>query len=499
MSLLNVRTLLVAIAGAVLVCAYAPFSFWWLTFICPSILYIATTKQDARQALFYGFIFGLFFFGFGVPWTFNSIHEFGHAPIVLSAILAGLLVIVLAFFPALVAYLSVKLSAQHAINITSVLLFSSLWVLFEWVRGWIFTGFPWLLVGHVHHSGPLQSILPVFGSYGASWVCLLLGGFITILLLASVKQKVVAMISIGGISLFLFILTQVSWVSADEEVLDVALIQGNISQEMKWDQSKHVFIMEKYLQMSQSHQDADIIVWPETAIPTYYTMVKDSFIKKVGMSAYENNVDYLIGVFTYNPENSEVYNSVMTLGSELGFYRKKHLVPFGEYLPFRGLLTFLEKYIELPMADISSGSGRPLVSLKGHLVGSSICYEAVYGNEVIEALPEAKFLINVSNDAWFGDSLAPHQHLEITRSRAVETGRYLLRATNTGISAIINPDGEIINKSAQFREDVIRSEIRPYSGVTLYVRWGDWGIMSIIFLALFAVVTVTRFANRADL
>ena len=286
------------------------------------------------------------------------------------------------------------------------------------------------------------------------------------------------------VALLLYFANQMVWTRAEDEKLDVALIQGNISQEMKWDRSKHAFIMEKYLEMSKRHFDADIIIWPETAIPTYYSMVKNSFLKKVGKTADENNIDYLIGVFTFDSENGYVYNSVMTLGSELGFYHKQHLVPFGEYLPFRGVLTFLERYIDIPMADISSGEGRPLVRLKGYPVGASICYEAVYGSEVIEGMPEAKILVNVSNDAWFGDSLAPHQHLEITRSRAVETGRFLLRATNTGVSAVIDPMGRIINKSVQFQDDVVRATIQPYKGITPYARWGNWGIVSIIICCL---------------
>jgi apolipoprotein N-acyltransferase len=248
--------------------------------------------------------------------------------------------------------------------------------------------------------------------------------------------------------------------------------------------------------MSKKHFDADIIVWPETAIPTYYSLVKDSFIQEVGQTAYENNIDYLIGVFTFDPKNGHVYNSVMTLGNEIGFYRKQHLVPFGEYLPFRGVLTFLDKYIDLPMADISSGEGRPLLRLKGYPVGASICYEAVYGNEVIEAMPEAKFLVNVSNDAWFGDSLAPHQHLEITRSRAVETGRYLLRATNTGISAVIDPMGKILNKSVQFEDDVVTATIYPYSGSTYYSRWGNWTIIIIISSYLFVICLIRWFTSK---
>ncbi len=481
MSVFYRKVLIVSIAGAVLVCAYAPFSYWWLTFICPTILFIAISNETIRKAALLGLIFGLFFFGFGVPWTFNSIHEFGHAPLILSAILAGLLVIILALFPACVAGLTAYFHSNKQFCFSAVVTFACLWVIFEWIRGWIFTGFPWLLMGHVHHTGPLHGLLPLFGSFGASWATILLGCFVAVFVIAEFRQKIVAAITLVIITISLYFANQIIWTHAEDEKLDVVLIQGNISQEMKWDRSKHVYIMEKYLAMSKSYFDADIIIWPETAIPTYYSMVKDSFIQKVKQTADENDIDFLMGVFTFDPNNAHVYNSVMTLGSKLGFYRKQHLVPFGEYIPFRGLLTFLERYIDLPMADISRGEGRPLVSLKGHPVGTSICYEAVYGNEVVKAMPEAKFLINVSNDAWFGDSLAPQQHLEITRSRAIETGRYLLRSTNTGISAVIDPHGTIINKSVQFQDDVVRATISPHTGITPYVRWGNWGIISIIF------------------
>ena len=492
MPVFSLKIILVSLVGASMVCAFAPSSYWWLTFICPAVLYSSISNQTVRTASLLDFLFGLFFFGFGVPWTFNSIHEFGHAPLFLSAVLAGLLVIILSLFPACVAGLMVYLQPQKHFELYSAITFACLWVVFEWIRGWIFTGFPWLLVGHVHHTGPLQGVLPVFGSYGASWVTILLGSFLSIVLFAKVKQKIIASIAISVIAISLYVANQITWTSAEDEALEVALVQGNISQEMKWDRSKHSFIMEKYLEMSKRHFDADIIVWPETAIPTYYSLVKDSFIQKVGQTAFENNLDYLIGVFTYDSEENRVYNSVMTLGSELGFYQKQHLVPFGEYLPFRGIFTFLDRYIDLPMADISSGEGRPLVRLKGHPVGASICYEAVYGNEVIQAMPEAKFLVNVSNDAWFGDSLAPHQHLEITRSRAVETGRFMLRATNTGISAVIDPKGRILNKSVQFEDDVVRATISPYNGVTPYARWGNWGIICIICSFLAGILILRR-------
>ena len=481
------QRIIVAIAGAILVGAFAPFSYWWLTLICPALLYVSIINRSALDAFLLSIIFGLFFFGFGVPWTFNSIHEFGHAPIFLSAFLASLLVIVLTLFPAFSTYIFCKLRCNAYFSFTSALAFSSLWALFEWLRSWIFTGFPWLLLGHAHHSSPLQDVIPIFGTYGATWLALLVSCLVVVIALGKFRQKVLALISLALVALSLMVANQINWTQAEDEELSIALVQGNISQEMKWDRTNHPFIMSKYMQLSEDHLDADIVVWPETAIPTYYTLVKDSFIKELSETAQNNNVDFLVGVFTYDPSNGKVFNSVMALGEGLSFYQKQHLVPFGEYIPFRGLISFLDRYIQIPMADLSEGEGRPLVSLKGYPVGASICYEAVYGNEVIEALPDAKFLINVSNDAWFGDSLAPHQHLEIARSRAIETGRYLLRATNTGISAIIAPDGSIINKSVQFKEDVIRAKIQPYSGLTPYSRWGNWGIVTILFGIMFII------------
>ena len=485
---LYLRYLAASISGILLVLAFAPFSIWWLSFVCIFILYISIHNIKSRQAITLSAIFGLFYFGFGVPWTFNSIHEFGHAPIVLSAILSALLVIVLSIFPALATLLYTKLSDHRQFTYIGALVFSCLWALLEWLRGWIFTGFPWLLIGHAQHQSPIHGVIPVFGTYGASWIVLIFCCMAAVILYGKFIHKIYSCITLLAAVIFALLVNQTQWTHSEDKEISVALIQGNIPQEMKWDQELHPYIMEKYLKMSSEHFDADIIVWPETAIPTYYRLVKETFIKKLRDTSVNHNVDFLIGVFTYDEGTANVFNSVMSLGKELGFYRKQRLVPFGEYIPFRGIATFLSEYIHLPMADISPGSGRPLVNLNGFVAGASICYEAAYGDEIIKALPEANFLINVSNDAWFGDSFAPHQHLEIARSRALETGRYMLRATNTGISAIIAPDGSIINKSVQFHEDVVKAKIWSYTGLTPFARWGNWGIVTIIILLLIIIL-----------
>ncbi len=484
-----------AVAGATLVCAFSPFSYWWLTFICPVLLYAISINRAPWHAFLPGFIFGLCFFGFGVAWTFNSIHEFGYAPVLLSAFLAGLLVLVLSLFPACATYLFSVTRCNARVDFIGALIFATLWSLFEWLRGWVFTGFPWLLIGHVHHSTPLHGVIPVFGTYGATWLTLLIGCFGAVVIGGQLRQKTISGIALVVIVVALAIANKTIWTHADDEELSVALVQGNVSEETKWDQMRHPYIMDKHLELSKDYLDVDIIVWPETAIPTYYTMAKE-FVGKLEAIVDARGVEFLVGVFTSDPDNGKIYNSVIVAGEEPGLYQKRHLVPFGEYMPLRGLTTFLDRYIQIPMADLSSAEGRPLVRLKGYHVGISICYEAVYGSTIIDAMPEAKFLINVSNDAWFGDSLAPHQHLEITRSRAIETGRYLLRATNTGISAIVDPNGMIVAKSAQFQEDVVRAKIQPYTGLTPFSRWGNWGIV-IILCGIFFIICPYQWQQTA--
>ena len=465
-------------AGVFLVGGFSPFSYWLLTLVCPLLLYASVINAGARRAFLTGLVFGLCFFGFGVSWTFNSIHEFGHAPVVLSAFLAGLLVVVLALFPACVTYLFSITRCNLHFDWLGAVSFATLWTLLEWLRSWLFTGFPWLLLGHAHHSSPIHGVIPIFGTYGATWLIVLIGCFFSVLVCGKAGQKIAACVSLAVVALLLVVANQVTWTQIEDAELDVALIQGNISQEMKWRQPQRAY--GRYLKLSEDHLDTDLVIWPETAIPTYFSRVEDSFIREIEQLADTRGVDFLTGIFTVDPRTKGVHNAVVTLGEERYFYQKRHLVPFGEYIPLRGVVPFLERYIQIPMVDMSSGEGQPLVRLKGYPAGVSICYEIVYGDEIIEALPEARFLVNVSNDAWFGDSFAPHQHLEIARSRAIETGRYLLRATNTGISAVIDPRGSIVARSVQFQEDVVRASIQPHRGLTPFSRWGNQGIIAIL-------------------
>lgn len=220
------------------------------------------------------------------------------------------------------------------------------------------------------------------------------------------------------------------------------------------------------------------MVWPETAIPAFYDQVEADFIAPLREELARHGVSLLTGVPLLDRSGWRYYNTVISLDQPGRFYYKVHLVPFGEYLPLRDWLAGVLGFLPVPQADFSAGElQQPLLQAAGYPVGASICYEIAFGEQLIHALPEAAFLVNVSNDAWFGDSLAPHQHLEMARMRARETERYVLRATNTGISAIIDADGGWVARSQLFETVTVTGKVQPRAGATPYVRWGNWPVV----------------------
>jgi apolipoprotein N-acyltransferase len=255
----------------------------------------------------------------------------------------------------------------------------------------------------------------------------------------------------------------------------VAIVQGNVTQDRKWEPDALDETLSRYVRLSlPEHGQTDVIIWPETAIPAFLDDVRP-FVAALAGEARQAGVDYVTGIPTGSWETRIFHNSIIGIGRSPGLYHKRRLLPFGEYLPLRGFFLFFRDWVDIPMADFSPGaSEQPLFRAGGQPVGLSICFEAVFGSEIRRALPGATWLINLSNDAWFKDSAAPHQHLQIARMRALEVGRYLARATNTGISAIVDEHGRIRARGAQFQAEVIRGEVRPLRGLTPYARFGDW-------------------------
>ena len=494
-------------AGALAPVAFAPFGFYPLMILSLIMLFLLLPGLTPAAAFRLGMSFGLGMFGAGVNWVYISIHYFGHSPLPAAIGVMLLLVAFLSLFPALLAYACARLEprGEGLRGEAGVLLLflPAGWVMLEWVRSWLFTGFPWLNIGYTQIDAPLAGYAPLLGVYGVGWLVALSAGLIAWSLRVGGRRRwlgvvVLMLVWFGGEQL-----KRIDWTQPSGVPLRVSLVQGNIPQDEKWDPRQQRLTLEKYLALTraewypQGRPKSDLVIWPETAVPAFQHQVEEEFLVPLGAEARRAGSDLLTGIPVLDHESWEYYNAVISLGTEEGAYYKHHLVPFGEYLPLRSLLGSLLQVMPLPVADFSSGGlDQPLIRAAGYPIGVSVCYEIIFGEEVITQLPQAAFLVNVSNDAWFGDSLAPHQHLEMARMRALETGRFLLRATNTGISAIIGPDGKLRERGPQFETVVVRGEIEPRNGATPYVRWGNWPAVIAAALVIIGSVLLSRRSSK---
>ena len=313
------------------------------------------------------------------------------------------------------------------------------------------------------------------------------------------QQSVKGLIGLGALIICCYFMGAIEWTSKlGDRPVKVSAVQANIPFEMKWDKSRRHEVYQSYADLTSEHWDSDIVVWPETAIPTFYRVANKDFIPNFEKKLKQHNTELLSGVFIYEPGSERIFNSLVTLGGDVQIYNKQHLVPFGEYLPLRWIFEVFHSLVTIPMSDLSAGEGSSVLQIKGIPVGVSICYEAAFGEEIKRALPKAQLLINVTNDAWFGDSLAPHQHLQIARTRALETGRYMVRAANTGIYAVIDMKGQVLAKSGQFVDSVVTEEVWPMRGSTPFIIWGNWAIISILSALVLLVFTRSRRASSGE-
>ncbi len=478
---------LALLAGASLPFAFAPFAWYPLAILAPALLFLLWQGVSPLRAFTRGWLFGLGQFGIGVSWIHISIYQFGGVTLPFAVAATVLFVAFLALFPAVLGYITVRLVANNQ-NISLLTLLPGGWVLLEWVRGWLFTGFPWLNIGTSQIDAPLAGLAPLLGAYGVSLAVAFSAGLVALIILANGRMKLAALVALCALWLTSIVLDNVQWTAPIGKPLQVTLLQGNITQSIKWQPEQLMPTLDMYRQLTRTQWQSDIIVWPETAVPAFYHQVT-GFIDALHGEAQSHGASVIMGIASVDRHRERYYNSMLALGEDRAFYHKRHLVPFGEYLPLAPVLNPVLDFLEIPMSDFSSGPTRQrLLRVAGHPVNVSICYEDAFGEEVIRDLPQAALLINASNDSWFGDSFAPHQHLQIARLRAVETGRYLLRATNTGISAVIGPQGRIIAKSPQFQVHVLQAQVQARQGATPYVHWGNFpAIIAAALLVLFAL------------
>jgi len=471
------------LSGALLPLAFSPYDYSIIAILSLAWLFYIVLNSSPKDAGYFGYVFGFGMFGIGVNWLHISINLFGGVNLAGALIITFVLVAYLSLYPALLAFVYQRLFANKGI-LAFVTVMPTLWVLSEWFRSSIFTGFPWLNIGYSQIDTPVSSLAPVLGQYGVSWLTALISALLVALYMTSrvVKISLVGVLFITWLGLNT--LGGIQWTTDKNRDISVALVQGAIPQEMKWRPEQKQKTLDLYLSLSEESRDSQLIIWPETAIPVLHHQARE-FINAMASLAKNQNRDYVVGIPFKDLDTNKFYNGITVIGSNNDTYYKQHLVPFGEYLPFDKWLRPVLELMKIPMSDFSPGaSKKPVIHAAGETIGVSICYEDVFGEEVISALPEATILINISNDAWFGDSIAPHQHLQMARMRALETGRYMLRSTNTGVSAIINEKGDITASSPQFIPHVTSDRIKTFEGLTPYARFGNWPVIVAAFLVL---------------
>ena len=466
--------------------AYAPFGYWPVAIVSLIIFSQIIHEVLPRYAAGLGLIFGLGYFGVGLSWVYVSIQLFGQVMVPLAVIITFLFVLMLSLYIVLVAYLVRRLAVNR---IDALLLLPVIWIGVEWLRGHLFSGFGWLQVGYAFTNSPLAAYAAWIGVLGIGLLVLLSASLAQVLFMRQVAWvwkalAVVLLLLIWLPGVLLTIPTQVHHVAQYQQV---ALIQGNIDQAIKWHPKQRQPTLDRYQQLTQSHWDKDIIVWPEMAIPAYQDQVRP-YLADLHQAALRSASTLVIGLPIKETDGQRVYNGLIVLGGRQSHYLKRRLVPFGEYMPFKFLLEPIQRYLQIPMSDLSPGQAKqPVIAVGDYLAGVLICYEIIFGQDVRQAMPQAGYLINISNDAWFGGSLAPYQHLQIAQMRALESARYILRATNTGISAIIKPNGSLQAVLPQDQTGSLSGTIQIAKGSTPYSRYGDYPVLLVIGLIILIV------------
>lgn len=470
------QPLLLFAAGALQVAAFAPLGWWPLGFLSLAILFAAWHKATPRAAAWQGFAWGLGCFLVGVSWVYVSMHDVGGMPAPVAALMTLVFALYLALYPALSGWLAVRLRQD---SVLSIFVLAAAWTVGEWLRGFVATGFPWLAIGYAQAPpSPLAGYAPLLGVYGVGFAVAVIAALLAQCWIKRQRNLPALLLALvvllGGAGL-----RAVQWTQPQGHPFSVSLLQGNVPQSLKWDPQRLSLSLETYAGLARAHP-AQLVVLPETAIPLMFGEIPKDYLKQLTGNDRHVLLGAAVGISADGYANGAV---MLTPQLQPSAYFKHHLVPFGEFVP-AGFQWFLD-LMRIPMSNFSAGAlqQEPLV-FDGQTIMPNICYEDLFGEELIKSVPQATLLINLSNTAWFGDSLAQPQHLQIAQMRALETGRMMLRATNTGMTAAVNPDGSVAAVLPAFTRDALNVKAQGYTGLTPYVRIGNAGILAVVLLIL---------------
>lgn len=492
-------SLLLLAAGLANTLAFAPYDITALPLLTLAILsFVLWQCPRPAKAAWFGFVYGLGWFGLGVSWVHVSIATFGGMPLIASLGIMALLVAYLSLFPALAAWLS----CHPRLNVTTSfgkhpiywpLLLASCWVLAENLRSWLFTGFPWLSLGYSQTEGYLAPFAPLIGETGITFVLVFAAASLMLLVHKQWRMALIAALLL----LISPLLNEFKGWQLQDEKVSVALVQGNIKQELRWVPEQELPTMKKYMQLTKPHLQQQIIVWPEAAIPQVEPLAQ-AYLFNLDMQAAENHSAVITGILDFK-RNDDAYNGIIVLGKSTtavtagdyiyettNRYQKHQLLPIGEFVPFERLLRDIAPFFDLPNSSFARGDWQqPNLQANGYQLLAALCFEIAFPRQIQANFTDnTDFLLTVSNDAWFGASIGPLQHMQIAQMRALEFGRPLLRATNNGVTGIAKPDGTLQAVLPQFEDGVLSADVQLATGRTLYSRVGDWPLLLLVGLWL---------------
>ena len=487
--------LLAALLGALTPLGFAPIGWFPIPILTLAGLFWLVRTAPPGEAFRLGWAYGLSMFLFGVSWVYVSISTYGGMPAPLAALATLLFCAFIALMPGAALALAARLISAPEVRLALAL--PAAWALLEWTRGWIFTGFPWLALGYSQAPvSPLAGYAPVLGVYGVSLLAALSAAALALLAeRPKTALSFLATLWLGGWGL-----QQHHWTQATGAPISVALLQGNIAQEMKFRPEKLDATLRHYARAVLA-SEAKLIVLPETAVPVFRSDISPEYLNLLGDHARGRDGDVLLGIPETDGEDANgqlrYFNSIISLGSSPEqSYRKTHLVPFGEFVPFG--FRWAVNLMSIPLGDFTRGNiDQPPIAAAGEKLAVNVCYEDVFGEERIHAARDATLLINISNDAWFGDSWAPWQHLQIGAMRSLETDRWQLRANNTGVTAILDNQGQVRALIKPFTTGTLSGSAQGRQGITPYMRWGNWAFLGLAGGLLAAGVQARRLTRHS--
>lgn len=476
-------------AGALVTLTLAPFNLWPLALLSHGTLFLLLRRATPRRGVLTGFLYGLGLFLSGASWVYVSIHDHGSAPPLLAGFLTLLFAATLALFHGLFGWLWAQWVRPARGALLPPASFAALWLAIDALRGWLLTGFPWLYSGYSQLDGPLAGYVPIGGVWLASFILVLAGALLAQLLTRRFAPArrwslviLLILVWLGGL-----LLANLQWTRPAGPAISVTLVQGNVEQSLKWEPDQLLNQLDLYRSLSLQAKPTDLVVWPETAVPLFSDGA-DSYLEFMhrNMQLRQSALITGIPVRRHNSEGRRSFhNAIMVLGHGQGEYLKQKLVPFGEYVPMQDWLRGLIEFFDLPMSDFSAGpAGQPPLLAQGYRIAPYICYEVVYPDFARRLAANSDILLTISNDTWFGRSIGPLQHMQMAQLRALESGRWMVRSTNNGVSALIDAKGQVTQILPQFEQAVLQGEVTPMQGLTPFLRFGSWPLASLCSLLL---------------